>query len=126
MFTVFKKILNKGKITDEDLEKVNEFVMCRWLSGSPQTIQIAQMLNIYYKMPLKAQVLLIQSLLGGKVRFIPYPKSEKVEDNLKETIDALCFYYNFNEERAREYISLSSTEELEKVVATYKIIQEHK
>lgn len=110
MFTVFKKILKAETLTEEDYGKISPFVMCRWLAGNPNTLQLGQFLNMYYKMPVEAQVLLIQSVLGKKVKYIPYIKGSKTDDKDLENISK---YFNISGEKANLYSEFITDKDLE-------------
>lgn len=100
MFNVFKKILKNQELTQEDLGKISPFVMCRWLQGNPGSLQIAQFLNMYYKIPIDVQVRVIQSILGGKVRYIQYIKGSKTDDSDLEVISR---FFNISRDKALMY-----------------------
>ena len=108
MFTVFKKILNKSEITDLDLEKINDFIFCRWLSGNPNTIMVANVINYYHKLPLKIKVKFVEELIGKKIKYIPFPKQEKTED-----LKYICNYFNISEDKAIMYAEFLKEEDFE-------------
>lgn len=111
MFTVFKKVTSKNAIiTDEDVTKVSDYVFCRWLSGNAGTLRIAQMFNFYSKIPLDVKLKVAQKIIGGKVRYIPYPKSGKIK---LEDVDLLKEYFNISDEKAKMYLEFISKEELD-------------
>lgn len=70
MFNVFKKILNNSEITEEDINKISDFVFCRWLSGNPNLIGLSNLFNQYSNIPLDLKVKIVQNLVGGKVRYL--------------------------------------------------------
>lgn len=109
MFNVFKKILKNQELTQEDLDKISPFVMCRWLQGNPGSLQIAQFLNMYYKIPVDAQVKVIQSILGGKVRYIQYIKGSKTDDSDLEIISR---FFNISRDKALMYSEFITEQDL--------------
>ena len=110
MFTVFKKCLNpRATFTDEDVGKVNEFVFCRWLSGNPNTLQLAQFFNQYPNVPMKLKLQMVQKVVNGKIRYIPYPKQEK---DINELINKISLYYNVNNNIAKLYLEFISKDEM--------------
>lgn len=114
MFTVFKKITNpKAEITDEDVGKVSDYVMCRWLSGNAGTLQLAQMFNVYHKIPLEVKIKVAQKMINGRVRYIPYPKSAKADED--ENIDLLCEYFTISKAKAKMYLEFISEEDLKHI-----------
>jgi hypothetical protein len=109
MFTVFKKILDpKSELTDEDASKVSDFVLCRWLSGDKRTLPIAQMLNFYYNIPVKYKLEVIQKMVNGRIKFIPYPKSKKSE----EDYDSIAKYFNISIQKAKMYSEFLNEEDI--------------
>ena len=109
MFNVFKKILKNQELTQEDLGKISPFVMCRWLQGNPGSLQIAQFLNMYYKIPIDVQVKVIQSILGGKVRYIQYIKGSKTDDSDLEVISR---FFNISRDKALMYSEFITEQDL--------------
>lgn len=100
MFTVFKKILQNKDITDEDLKKVNSFVMCRWLQGNAGTLQIAQFINVYNKIPLEVQVLFVKSIINNKIKYIPYIKGQKTTE---DDLSAVSEFFKISRDKAVMY-----------------------
>lgn len=116
MFTVFKKILNKSNITDDDLSKINDFIFCRWLSGNPNSLLVANVINYYHKLPLKIKVKFVEELIGNKIKYIPYPKVEKSKNSLEN----ISRYFNISEEKANLYLEFLSKEDLKYLEDLYK------
>lgn len=116
MFTVFKKILNKSNITDDDLSKINDFIFCRWLSGNPNSLLVANVINYYHKLPLKIKVKFVEELIGNKIKYIPYPKGEKSKNSLEN----ISRYFNISEEKANLYLEFLSKEDLKYLEDLYK------
>lgn len=100
MFNVFKKVLSSSaEFTDEDISKVSDFVLCRWLSGSSKTLQIAQMFNYYYNIPTVYKLRVAQKIINGRVKYIPYPKSQKSENDY----ESISKYFNISTSKAKMY-----------------------
>ena len=115
MFTVFKKILNpRSEITEEDVKKVSDFVFCRWLSGNPGTIQVAQIFNVYYDIPLELKIKVAQQIIAGRIKYIPYPKGAKAEED--KNVNAIMEYFKLSRQKALMYLEFISEEDLEYVV----------
>ena len=113
MFNVFKKILNKSEITEEDINKISDFVFCRWLSGNPNLIGLSNLFNQYSNIPLDLKVKIVQNLVGGKVRYIPYPKGAK-ETEVKD-LEYLSEFFNISREKAQMYAEFIDKKELQKI-----------
>lgn len=118
MFTVFKKILKKEKIVDEDIEKINDFVFIQMLSGDRVGVQIAQVLNRYYSIPIRQKVQLTQSILPKEITYIKYPKKDKEKD---EYVSLLQKTYNLSQSEAKTYYDILSTSDLEELKESLKI-----
>ena len=112
MFTVFKKVLNpKSVFSDEDIKKVSDFVFCRWLACNANTMQIAQMFNLYSNIPVEVKLKCAQNIINGRIRYIPYIKSEKeIKD---EDINTLSEYFNISISKAKMYAEFISADDLD-------------
>lgn len=113
MFNVFKKILNNSEITEEDINKISDFVFCRWLSGNPNLIGLSNLFNQYPNIPIELKVKIVQNLVGGKVRYIPYPKGAK-ETEVKD-IDYISEFFNISREKAQLYAEFIDKKELQQI-----------
>lgn len=113
MFNVFKKILNNSEITEEDINKISDFVFCRWLSGNPNLIGLSNLFNQYSNIPLDLKVKIVQNIVGGKVRYIPYPKGTK-ETEVKD-LEYLSEFFNISREKAQMYAEFIDKKELQKI-----------
>lgn len=113
MFNVFKKILNNFEITEEEINKISDFVFCRWLSGNPNLIGLSNLFNQYSNIPLDLKVKIVQNIVGGKVRYIPYPKGAK-ETEVKD-LEYLSEFFNISREKAQMYAEFIDKKELQKI-----------
>lgn len=113
MFNVFKKILNKSEITEEDINKISDFVFCRWLSGNPNLIGLSNLFNQYSDIPIELKVKIVQNIVGGKVRYIPYPKGAK-ETEVKD-LEYISEFFNISREKAQMYAEFIDKKELQKI-----------
>lgn len=113
MFNVFKKILNKSEITEEEINKISDFVFCRWLSGNPNLIGLSNLFNQYSNIPLDLKVKIVQNIVGGKVRYIPYPKGAK-ETEVKD-LEYISEFFNISREKAQMYAEFIDKKELQKI-----------
>lgn len=113
MFNVFKKILNNSEITEEDVNKISDFVFCRWLSGNPNLIGLSNLFNQYSNIPLDLKVKIVQNIVGGKVRYIPYPKGAK-ETEVKD-LDYISEFFNISREKAQMYAEFIEKKELQQI-----------
>lgn len=113
MFNVFKKILNKSEITEEEINKISDFVFCRWLSGNPNLIGLSNLFNQYSNIPIELKVKIVQNIVGGKVRYIPYPKGAK-ETEIKD-LEYISEFFNISREKAQMYAEFIDKKELQKI-----------
>jgi len=118
MFKTMTGVLDlKKNPTPEEIKKIPSFIFCRWLSGNPAAIQAANMINLYYDIPIENQYQMIKSAFGGKIKYIPYPKSESNKE-LKQT-EYVAQHFKINLEKAKEYIELINEDELKEIVDMY-------
>lgn len=122
MFNVFKKVLNtKAEFTDEDISKVSDFVFCRWLSGNSGTLQIAQMFNYYYDIPIELKLKVAQKIINGRLKFIPYPKSIKNDD---KDIENVSKFFNVSLNKAKMYMEFISDDEMKYINTQIKAMNQ--
>lgn len=107
----------KSNPTSEQIQKIPSFIFCRWLEGSPLTIQAANVINFYHEIPIENQYQLIKSVFAGKIKYIPYPKAQKIE-TLKK-IEYLSEHFKISLVKAKEYLDYISPEELKYIVDMY-------
>jgi hypothetical protein len=116
MYEVQNSILKKDFIpTDAELKQLSSFMLCRWLSNHPYSVEVGNFINSNYNMPIKAQYWLARSLVHG-LKFIGLPKKEK-ED--LEHLEHICSYYKCNIDIAKRYKNILPPEELQKIVDMY-------
>jgi len=120
MFNAFKKILQNKDLTQEDLDKISPFIMCRWLQGNPNTLQIAQFFNLYPKIPLEVQVKVLQSITNGKLKYIPYIKGSKVND---KDLECISKYFKISFEKAQMYSEFITEQDLEQIKRELKSLE---
>jgi len=117
MFNVFKKVLSTdSKFSQEELDKVSEFVLCRWLCGNAGLVNIANTLNYYHKIPKDIQLKFIQNVINGRVKFIPYPKSTKEQTG--DSNIAVRKFFNVSEREANNMLEFLTEEEM-KIIKEY-------
>ena len=118
MFKTLTSALDpKKNPTTEEIQKIPSYIFTRWLSGSPHAIIAANAINLYSDIPIENQYYMVKYAFAGKIKYIPYPKSESV-DKLKK-VQFIADYFKINEEKAHEYLDLMSKEEINKIVSMY-------
>jgi hypothetical protein len=113
MFDTLKTLLNNRTPSEEEINKINSFVMIKWLSGNRSTVIPANFININYNIPLYNQYKFLDDyfILTGvkkKINFIKFPKNISKESEIIENIQR---YYNVNPETAKKYYELMSKED---------------
>lgn len=119
MFKTMTGVLNpKNNFSDEEIEKIPSFIFCRWLSGNPYSIVASNQINYYFNIPILNQYNMIRTAFAGKIKFIPYPKSDSSAD-LKHT-EYLSEYFKISNEKAKEYLEFISDDELKLIIDIYE------
>lgn len=116
LFDTLKTIITGKDAKLEDIADINTFVMCRWLSGDPRTIMVANMLNRFPNIPTDKQYEFAKYLVKHKVKYLRYYKNKH---NLDE-YENISKYYNISLDKAYEYAKLMSQEEFDYINAIYK------
>lgn len=110
--------LDKSKNpTDEDLNKIQSYIFCKWLSGDYRTIYDANIFNLY-NIPVKNQYFYIKHKHAGNIRNIKYIKSNK--DDINIDVNNISNFYKVNLDKAREYLEFISQDELLKLREIYR------
>lgn len=116
LFDTLKTIIDGRDASPDDVSSIDSFVMCRWLSGDPRTIFVANELNRYFNLPVDKQYEFAKYLLNHKVKYLRYYKNTKrTGDELKN----IARYYNISAEKAVEYAQLISEEEMNYINGLY-------
>jgi len=116
-YQIMTSILTNYSPSREEIELINEFFFCRYLSGDPRSVFVGNFLNRYYQeIPKHIGYKLAKQLLVGKIRFIQVPKKEKNED---VTIDNISKYYRICSIEAKQYFELMDAEERNKFLLLY-------
>lgn len=111
-FSLMSSIVDKKFFpTEEQIDTMNSFVTCQFLSNDPMGSIIANTMNVYNKVPMTAQYRFFRNALPANIKRINYIKKPKVEIN--EDINHIMEYYNVNEKIALEYYDLMTKESLE-------------
>jgi hypothetical protein len=112
MYEVQNSILKKDFIpTDEELKSLNSFLICRWLSSHPYTIEISNFINSNYDLPIKAQYWFARSFVS-KVKYIILPKKEKEDLTY---IEIIAKEYECNLDLARRYMNILPKSEIDRI-----------
>lgn len=109
LFKVLSTCLKGPRASDEDIEQLSSWMLCRWLEGDPRTVHIANAINALYNMPIAAQYDFVRGMLHGKLGFIRFPKTPKrVSDEITLKI---AEHFRCNPDLVPEILSLMGEEE---------------
>lgn len=118
MFKTMTGVLNpKLNPSPEEIQKIPSYIFCRWMAGNPHTIIAANMINLFDKIPIENQYLMVKNAFAGKIKYIPYIKDTS-EKELKQ-VQYVSEHFKINNELAREYINLMDKNELNDLVQMY-------
>lgn len=104
MFTILKKVIQNKKLSEEELNKVNDFYLYRWLSGSPILVPYINSLNMYStgSIGLSNIISTIQTILRvSNTKYIKYPSTGSVKHDDK-LINFIVTNYNVSMQEAKE------------------------
>jgi hypothetical protein len=119
MFKIITSALDLKKTPElEEIQKIPSFIFCKWLSGNPYTIGAANLINMYFDIPVENQYFLIKKSFAGKVKYIPYPKAES--ENEEKMIGYISDFFKISIQKAKEYCELMDRTELNRIVKMYE------
>jgi hypothetical protein len=76
-------------------------------------IGLSNLFNQYPNIPIELKVKIVQNLVGGKVRYIPYPKGTK-ETEVKD-LEYISEFFNISREKAQLYAEFIDKKELKQI-----------
>lgn len=117
VFKIITSCLNNYQPSDDEINQIPSFLFCRWLSGNKITVFAGNEINKYYNIPVECQYKMVKKAFNGKIRFIQFPKAIK-EDTSKD-IEIIQKHFNLSYEKANEYLSFISKEELSNLKRIY-------
>lgn len=97
-------------ITDDNQKEYPPYIVNRCLSGSIDSIMMANEMNINNHISHKLQYDFLLNILRPKKRFSPWLKKEKL-DNL----EVVKSYYNYSNEKAKTALNILSDEQLNSI-----------
>lgn len=110
IFKVMTSCLSKNYTpTEEELEKVPEFLFHQWLSAEPALIDIVAFFTTH-NIPMPAQYKAIR--YSTPKMFLKYPKKDKTLDDIEFLMD----YYKCNRKVAEQYLEFVDVDALRKKV----------
>lgn len=104
-----KKNMMRDTENDELAEKdYNPWIVNKALSYFPDTVLIANEVNMYHGLGKRAQYEYLINMIRPNKRWAKWVKDVNDED-----LDSVCAYYNVNRIIGREYLSLLSKEQIQ-------------
>ena len=101
----------KDLMTDPDTEKLYiPFVTNRSLSYFPDTVSVANLMNQYHHIDKKLQYHFLLNIVRKRKRFSKWNKPD-----LDNDIEVVKEYYGYSNEKARQALSLLSSEQIQKL-----------
>lgn len=101
----------KPIIVDEESEKEYQpFIVNRSLSYFPDTVRIANEMNIHHQIDNKLQFDFLINIIRPRKRFAKWVKSETIDD-----VEAVMEYYGYSKEKAINALSLLTTQHLDNI-----------
>lgn len=118
MFQTMSTVVNKNFWpTDDEIKKINSFMLVRYISNDPFGCQIGSAIDHFHTMPMNAQYRFVRYSLSNKISYIKFPKKEKIDN--KEEIEILMKHYKINERTAVEYSNLMTPEAMKVIMNKY-------
>ena len=120
MSSVFKPEINPSPA---DIDKINSFFFCRYLSNNKFTLPIANTLNIHYNLPVDQQyrfARVYSELTGmpGKVKFISFSK-DKTHPMMEKVLSNIERRWNVNRTQALQYFEVMTDEQKDEMFEYY-------
>ena len=109
IFKTFQNCINGKDSSKDEIKEIPPYVFCKYLGSNYKTIQIANFLNYYYKLPIEIQYKFVQKTLNGKLNF-------KISDDL----ELLMKHFKINKNVASEYLKEIDKSELNRLRLLYK------
>lgn len=101
----------KDVMVDDLTEKsYNSFMINRSLSYFPDTVQFANLMNRYHHTDNKLQYHFLINIIRKRKRFSKWYKPE-----IESDIEVVKKYYGYNNEKARQVLSLLSPDQIKKI-----------
>lgn len=118
IFKTFQNCINGLDSSYTEIKEIPTYVFCKYLASNYKTIQIANFLNYYYKLPNEIQYKFVQKTLNGKLKFIKFIKPENLKISDDEEI--LMKHFKINKKVASEYLKEIDPTELNRLRLLYK------
>ena len=118
MFQTMATIVNKKYWpSDEEIRKINSFMLVRYVSNDVYGIQMALYIDYFDKIPMEAQYRFFRHSLADKISYIKFPAKEKV--NNAEELEVIQNHYKINQRLGMDYLKRLPQEEIDKLVNLY-------
>jgi len=118
MFQTMATIVNKKYWpSEEEINKLNSFMMIRYIANDVHGIQMGVWLDFYNKIPLTAQYRFLRHSLSDKISYIKFPKKERVDN--QEELDIIMKFYKVNERLGIRYLTILPQTKIDELVTLY-------
>lgn len=125
MFKTMTSVLDKRKTPSiDEILKIQSYVFCRWLTGSPKMVSVANDINRFDKIPIQNQYLLVKHQFAGKINYVPYPKKGKT--NNARDVEIIQDMLKLSTDKAIDYLKYISQDELKMLVTQYELRRSRK
>ena len=119
MFSIMASAIKKDFTpTLEEINSINPFMFCRWLSNSPLGIDYANYFNNAIDIPMFAQYHFIRNTVDN----VKYIVNIKKDTSNNAEIEILSEYYSCSYAVAKQYHKILPADELEKILIKYRHI----
>jgi len=111
------------KPNSEEIQSINSYFFCSWLSNNRNTIPISAVLNRYYNAPISAQFKFANdyselSGMANRVKFIGFD-TKKDHPDLEKLLGNISRFYNTSKERSMEYFQMMDEPTAQKFFTMY-------
>ena len=118
IFKTFQNCISGKDSSESEIKEIPAYVFCKYLGSNYKTIQIANFLNVYYKLPPEVQYDFVKRTLNGKIKFIKYLNSQT--EKIPKDVEYLMKYYKISSEVAKTYLDEIEPSELNRIRLLYK------
>jgi hypothetical protein len=118
-FAIMASSVKKDFIpTLAELNTINSYMMCKWLSNHPVGIEVANFINNATDLPIEVQYQFVRATMHN-IRYISFPKKTSPIDDV---LDIISDHYKCSYSIAKQYYKILPEAEVEKILKKYKHI----
>jgi len=117
-------ILNANVPSAEQIETINSFFFCRWMSNERKTVPIAAIINRYYNTPIQQQYrfadIYVKQSDASRIKYINFQK-EKGSEMKQKILGNIQRYYNVSEQMSEQYFDMMRDKERDDLYDMYDV-----